>query len=287
MAHSGSLATVSLASVGPEYILAAMIEQLRVRPLIDDLEDVDIYWHCTDRLQYQVHSNPGKRLLRDIQYVHEEVEILMVVNAWQKDMYMKMLKALDPASVPVTTYTRASLFPLEEAQLAAGITSMIDKDQELDAMKEKLLSLGDTAKQNIEIHEADHGKAIFVFTTVTIIFLPLSFVTSFFGMNTTDIRDITWSQTIFWATAVPITLLTVLLALGLAYKGDRISALIRRLHRTLSGRPERALDLSLSSWSKNRRLTQRRPIASYGFRRRRSSGMARAQTERSTAYSLA
>ena len=58
---------------------------------------------------------------------------------------------------------------------------------------------------SLEIKDDDHGKAILVFTIVTLVFLPLSFVSSFFGMNTIDIREQTTSQTVFWVVAVPVT----------------------------------------------------------------------------------
>ena len=58
-----------------------------------------------------------------------------------------------------------------------------------------------------------HDKAIYAFTIVTVIFLPLSFVTSFLGMNTTGIRDTQYGQWMFWVTALPLTLVVILLAL--------------------------------------------------------------------------
>jgi hypothetical protein len=47
--------------------------------------------------------------------------------------------------------------------------------------------------------------AIYVFTIVTIIFLPLSTISSIFGMNTYDIRNSQKGQWIFWAFAIPVT----------------------------------------------------------------------------------
>ncbi|KAI1602358.1 hypothetical protein PtrCC142_005358 [Pyrenophora tritici-repentis] len=44
-------------------------------------------------------------------------------------------------------------------------------------------------RYNIEIAEKGNTRAIRVFTLVTIILLPLSFISSLFGMNTSDIRD--------------------------------------------------------------------------------------------------
>ena len=73
-------------------------------------------------------------------------------------------------------------------------------------------------ERSVEITEEDHGKAIWVFTTVTTIFLPLSFVTSYLGMNTSDIRGMNSSQGIFWAVAVPSTTIIVGLAFMIAYR---------------------------------------------------------------------
>lgn len=70
----------------------------------------------------------------------------------------------------------------------------------------------------MEILNDDHGKAILVFTVVTIIFLPLSFVTSFLGMNTSDIRNQTSGQGLFWTIAIPLAVFVTLIALGLAFR---------------------------------------------------------------------
>jgi hypothetical protein len=48
-----------------------------------------------------------------------------------------------------------------------------------------------------------------VFTIVTIIFLPLSFVSSVFGMNTHDIRDMPYGQWAYWAAGIPLTFIVV------------------------------------------------------------------------------
>lgn len=61
-------------------------------------------------------------------------------------------------------------------------------------------------------------RAIYVFTIVTIIFLPLSAVSSIFGMNTSDIRDMELSQWAYWAAALPIT--AAVIFLGLLFTGE-------------------------------------------------------------------
>jgi hypothetical protein len=57
------------------------------------------------------------------------------------------------------------------------------------------------------------SKALYAFTVTTIIFLPLSFVTSFLGMNTFDVRNMGSSQWIFWAAGVPFTVLILVILL--------------------------------------------------------------------------
>jgi len=60
--------------------------------------------------------------------------------------------------------------------------------------------------------------AVYAFTVVTVIFLPLSAVSSIFGMNTSDIRDLEQGQWLYWATAIPVTLGVILL--GLLWRGE-------------------------------------------------------------------
>src|SRR5947208_185103 len=57
------------------------------------------------------------------------------------------------------------------------------------------------------------SNAIYAFTIVTIIFLPLSFVSSFLGMNTADIRNMGSTQWLFWAAGIPLTVIIILMAL--------------------------------------------------------------------------
>lgn len=60
--------------------------------------------------------------------------------------------------------------------------------------------------------------AIYAFTIVTVIFLPLSFVAGVFGMNTSDIRDMEFGQWAYWASAIPVTVLVILI--GLWWMGE-------------------------------------------------------------------
>jgi Mg2+ and Co2+ transporter CorA len=82
--------------------------------------------------------------------------------------------------------------------------------------------------RQIEVKQDGNNKAILIFTIVTVVFLPLSFVSSFFGMNTVDIRDMDYSQSLFWAVSIPVTVIIVSLAMSIAYQGSRIKERLSR-----------------------------------------------------------
>ncbi len=66
-----------------------------------------------------------------------------------------------------------------------------------------------TQQQSLAIDEARssrvQSRSVIIFTAVTIIFLPLSFFTSYFGMNLTDIVKSTHTSKYFWVTAGPVS----------------------------------------------------------------------------------
>lgn len=67
-----------------------------------------------------------------------------------------------------------------------------------------------TIEQNeIAIYAESNNKAILVFTIVTIVFLPLSFFTSYFGMNLQGIANTDKTQRDFWAICGSITVFIV------------------------------------------------------------------------------
>jgi Mg2+ and Co2+ transporter CorA len=64
-----------------------------------------------------------------------------------------------------------------------------------------------TQQQNLAIEEAKssrvQSRSVMIFTAITIIFLPLSFFTSYFGMNLTDIVKTDRDSSYFWYIAGP------------------------------------------------------------------------------------
>ncbi|KAM0564102.1 hypothetical protein ACHAPJ_000311 [Fusarium lateritium] len=72
-------------------------------------------------------------------------------------------------------------------------------------------------------------RAIYAFTLVTIIFLPISTVSSIFGMNTTDVRDMEYSQWLYWVVAIPLTIVVIIIGLWfMGELGNLVQWLLRR-----------------------------------------------------------
>ncbi|KAI1430689.1 hypothetical protein GGR50DRAFT_683639 [Xylaria sp. CBS 124048] len=80
-----------------------------------------------------------------------------------------------------------------------------------------------TIEQNDRSVVADTmNKAILLFTGITVVFLPLSFVTSYLGMNLADIRNTTMDQVWFWkylgSTGLVISLVSILYSFRLHFR---------------------------------------------------------------------
>jgi Mg2+ and Co2+ transporter CorA len=146
---------------------------------------------------FQVSKYPRRRLLRSLKYVEEELIAIYRIMTEQHNSYTYFGRVLNPESFRATTETKKTMYDF----VLALITKCCFKSRQRLATLEQLLRrvqrlTGDT-KTSVEINDDDHGKAILVLTIVTLVFLPLSFVASFLGMNTADIRNQTANQTLY------------------------------------------------------------------------------------------
>ena len=65
--------------------------------------------------------------------------------------------------------------------------------------------LGRAVVNKVDWTKDRHENAIYAFTVVTIVFLPMSAVAGIFGMNTSDVRDMEPAQWLYWSVALPVT----------------------------------------------------------------------------------
>ena len=222
------------------------------------LPAVDRYAGHLGHLQYRLHRSPSTKLVMDLIACQEELNIVIQITQQQAEMISELQSMIskdseDPdenAQVP-TPMSSYQTRPLDHSSYGAFDTARTAHhratyrqlstspasrstpiDQLLDNLNRELADLQDLRNnadrlvtrtiQLVNIRLEDHGKAIIVFTVVTMIFLPLNFVSSFFGMNFSDIRDMNQTQWLFWAVALCVTAGVVGASLFLAFSGGKM-----------------------------------------------------------------
>ena len=109
---------------------------------------------------------------------------------------------------------------------------LIDLNQSMTA----LFQLRSIEQNELAIVSDSQNKAILVFTGVTIVFLPLSFFTSYYGMNLSGIVSTVKDENYFWKVCGSATVAIVLLITLGAFRHN-----LRRLLRSRIGKAQEAM----------------------------------------------
>ncbi|KAL4755701.1 uncharacterized protein BDW70DRAFT_165200 [Aspergillus foveolatus] len=246
---------VSSAAVsGLGLIVARMLESvLKGHSTCKELPELNIgevYATYTTALQLEARNRPSKNLLLDISLLREELETIianineqlkLVINlrtyssgqAPDEDLLLidtgninfENLFTSPPPSPSSSTldgtasnYEDFAPISLSSRAILQAIHADLQEQEEVFAELIKRANILERQiVQRVDIIQEDHGKAILVFTIVSVIFLPLSFVSSYMGMNTADIRNMELNQALFWQVALPVTVIVVALVLVGAY----------------------------------------------------------------------
>ncbi|KZM28141.1 metal ion transmembrane transporter [Ascochyta rabiei] len=201
----------------------------------------DRYASYLGHLQYRLHRSPNTKLVMDLLQVQEELNIVISITEQQIELVSSLQNILKPerkkdqSRASTRPYPHASVTTIPPADVSAyrqlsfsthlsdPSAQLLDNLQreyaDLVALRDNSNTLIDRTIQLVNMRLEDHGKAILVFTIVTIILLPLSFISSFFGMNFSDIRDMESTQRLFWLIAGCFKVSTVGLSLFFAFYG--------------------------------------------------------------------
>ena len=222
------------------------------------LPAVDRYAGHLSHLQYRLHRSPSTKLVMDLIACQEELNIVIQITQQQVEMIVELQSMLNKdserpnegalASSPTSlhrarpldygsygafdttrtahhraTYRQLSTSPASGSTPVAQLLDNLNRElSDLQDLRDNADRLVTRTIQLVNIRLEDHGKAILVFTVVTIIFLPLNFVSSFFGMNFSDIREMGQTQWLFWAVALCVTAGVVGSSLFLAFSGGKM-----------------------------------------------------------------
>lgn len=204
----------------------------------------DRYASYLGHLQYRLYRSPSTSLVMHLLQVQEELNIIIQIMEQQMELIKKLQVALKSgrdrtyssnsareyhqqnatSTIPTSdfaTYRQMSFSHLSDP--SAQLLENLQREYvDLCDLRDNANTLINRTIQLVNIRLEDHGKAILVFTIITIIFLPLSFVSSFFGMNFADIRDMERTQGLFWIIAGSLTVGTMAFALFVAFYGSSV-----------------------------------------------------------------
>ena len=95
-------------------------------------------------------------------------------------------------------------------------------------MHKQLFQLRSIEQNELAVVADSQNKAILVFTGVTIIFLPLSFFTSYWGMNLNSMPESRRTEAYFWKVCGTISFLVIFVISLYAFRRKLRGQLLRR-----------------------------------------------------------
>ncbi|KAF7188714.1 hypothetical protein HII31_09966 [Pseudocercospora fuligena] len=165
-------------------------------------------------LQKLVRNPTDQPLKKRLRYFDEETSYLKDVMKLQDSIF----RGAESTNGLGGTNDTPQLYGTDPRMRLADKT-IARQEAMLTAMSEirlRALRLQREMQQETGAAKESRETAIYVFTTVTVIFLPLSFVSSVFGMNTNDIRNLSSNQWLFWVVAIPLTAFVIIVSWILA-----------------------------------------------------------------------
>lgn len=243
----------------PASLLALVLNQLSEDVMHGKPDVANTYNDYFFQLDFRITEDPTSRSHQEsLRFFLQEVEAILSTLQYQRGVLEGLEKSLWEQSSAASSSRRNGKFNdnffLRDAlgesrqQLVfdsckSRVAARIDKFR---GLQQRAQDLGEWHRNEMETNRDRQENAIMVFTIVTIIFLPLSFVTSFFGMNTADVRDMEYGQWAYWAAGLPLTVLVVVGSLWWAGEFEGFGSWVERILR----RGSSATSSSRSGWSR-------------------------------------
>lgn len=153
----------------------------------------------------------------------------------QQKVLLDLSGYLNPASFKNPSTARKMRFDFEKKGIERILLSIREQLHDCNELRERAKVL---AKQNVQLVETlqdDNGRAIFIFTFITVLFLPLTFVAGFFGMNLADIASTTETTSRFWYIGLPLTGGIMALCGCVVFAGEDLWFALKLMPRNLIG----------------------------------------------------
>ncbi|KAH8774755.1 hypothetical protein F5883DRAFT_412396 [Diaporthe sp. PMI_573] len=178
--------TLGLQAVGAEFLIAALLTTAQNRNInlpgesgaqtntgSSNMEVVEMYKRYTNQIQFEANRRPQKRVFIVIHELQEELGALRKIFSRQDSLLYWYMNEITPHSSDIACDVRRTPFLFEEKYIEDQRYILNQRESEIDRIRNTAAALELHVGRMIEILEEDHGKAIRVFTVVTLFFLPL------------------------------------------------------------------------------------------------------------------
>ena len=238
--------------VTPEAITIALLERLASGVLQEGAVDIiHLYEECLEHLvgcsfhsthpsltfrslqALKVKYEASRRLLQRLNGFREEVTVVKDVLTEQGNVLSGLQTSLNPKTFTTPSITRKLRYDFERKALDTILIRIREQLKNCDELIERANSHAVQNVQLVETFQDDNSKAIFVFTMVTILFLPMSFVAGFFGMNVIGISADKTTLGHFWTISLSLTFGIVIPCTVVALKGEDVFFGVARVYRAL------------------------------------------------------
>ncbi|KAK8254114.1 hypothetical protein IWZ00DRAFT_543150 [Phyllosticta capitalensis] len=228
----------------PAGILASVLEWLlEFAPV--DVSYMDMMYELERRAHRRAENEKDEELLW---LLMQDIAKISGMTRDQEDLLLRLHNCL---STPATKTDKEA--PFSDGKQSAMIFHLIKtasfKLGDFRMLAEKRGYIENMHNRNYLAKKDDREAASLTFAIVSVIFLPLTTVASILGMNTREVRDMQYTQWVFWATGIPLAILTGMFCLWCTSRLNKFKQWFRShlLPRSKSGnrklaRPERETD---------------------------------------------
>ncbi|KAF2400986.1 hypothetical protein EJ06DRAFT_530070 [Trichodelitschia bisporula] len=204
-------------------LVAQLVQDARGAPMFADRHRLaTLYWRDIQAVTAEVHATPLSRRHQET-FLSLKGELDTIAGILEDEQ--RVLVALDDsvrASEAKSVIGEGAAGTKTPARETAVIElSLQSADVTLANFVEMARRVGELEAWHFRMVESNKDrqeKAALAFTTVSVLFLPLTMLASLFGMNTKDIRNLNEGQWVFWVTAGPMSVIGIMI--WLVYLGS-------------------------------------------------------------------
>ncbi|GAB7365211.1 hypothetical protein MBLNU230_g6297t1 [Neophaeotheca triangularis] len=266
------------AEAGASVMLGALIERLIHKPVFERDSALAMYVKYMTELETDIWTGePSREWLDRLRYLKFELNAFSQIQAGQLGVLNAFYDQVEPSfarpddsdadrerPVPSPDYEKGA------HTLHSSIMRLKKENTIIQWLDQSIPPLQEECRAQVLAMEDWRSNAAVVFAIVTVIFLPPSFVSSIYGMNTADIRDTEVRQWTYWATALLLTLIVITVTLWVVDVPPLRRFLKRWLEKQVDGEatwPKRLIETGLDRYRawKDRKSEWRKPRAERKF----------------------